>query len=251
MLIRIFTGPGRMRDFAWMEGERIGHLGINHVIAGGGILSDHTGKHALAPGTTFIRRPGAVHDTVTTPDFGECSVGLPSPCLPALVALGIVPPAGSVFPGLPDRSLVAAVEDLAARAAGRTLADSHLMAAAIATVVRLLDRSASPTLPPAVARLRDALEADLAGRRTVAEIATEAGIPPSVVARTFRACLAAAPDAWRRARRLQAAVPLLEHATVKEVAARLGYASASAFGDAFRRFHGRPPRRLRRAGQRR
>lgn len=62
--------------------------------------------------------------------------------------------------------------------------------------------------------------------------------------RRFRALTGASPATWRAHARLLAALPLLRSLSVTAVAARLGYASPSAFTAAFTRVLGVPPSRF-------
>lgn len=55
----------------------------------------------------------------------------------------------------------------------------------------------------------------------------------------------ASPAQWRSRATLLAAIPLLSHRTVTEVAGFLGYATPASFCYAFRRAFGMPPSVLR------
>jgi len=59
--------------------------------------------------------------------------------------------------------------------------------------------------------------------------------------RRFRDEVSMSPAAWRVRARLLAAVPLLRHHSVTQVAGRLGYATPAAFSYAFSRAFGIPP----------
>jgi AraC-like DNA-binding protein len=71
--------------------------------------------------------------------------------------------------------------------------------------------------------------------------AREAGMSERTFTRRFREEIEMSPAAWRSRARLLAAIPLLRHQSVTDVAARLGYATPAAFSYAFTRaFHSSP-----------
>ncbi|MFD7667138.1 AraC family transcriptional regulator [Streptomyces sp. NPDC059788] len=91
-------------------------------------------------------------------------------------------------------------------------------------------------------RVARALRAHPADDRTLAEWGREVGASARTLARAFAAETGMPFGQWRTRVRLQAAMPLLAGgATVAAVAARVGYASPSAFVAAFRRVVGVPP----------
>lgn len=74
-----------------------------------------------------------------------------------------------------------------------------------------------------------------------AEWARDAEMSERTFTRRFREESGMSPAAWRARARLLAAVPLLRHQSVTEVAGRLGYATPAAFSYAFTRiFHTAP-----------
>lgn len=74
-----------------------------------------------------------------------------------------------------------------------------------------------------------------------ADWARAAGLSERALTREFRASTGMSPAAWRARARLLAAVPILRHRNVTEVAMLLGYASPAAFSYAFARVLGAPP----------
>src|SRR5690606_39726558 len=74
--------------------------------------------------------------------------------------------------------------------------------------------------------------------------AREAGMSERTFTRRFREEAEMSPAAWRSRARLLAAIPLLRHQSVTDVAARLGYATPAAFSYAFTRVFGIAPSRL-------
>ncbi|MFI8693283.1 AraC family transcriptional regulator [Dietzia maris] len=109
----------------------------------------------------------------------------------------------------------------------------------------LVQRPDSALLRPIV----DALEVNPGDTRSLGEWAARLGVSERTVTRTFRAETGLSFGAWQAALRAQhAAVMLGGGMPVDEVAVRVGYSSASAFGAAFRRTSGLTPGQFRGAG---
>ncbi|MEV7414775.1 helix-turn-helix transcriptional regulator [Streptomyces sp. NPDC089919] len=79
---------------------------------------------------------------------------------------------------------------------------------------------------------------------TNADWARAAAMSERMFTRRFRQLTGTSPASWRARARLLAAIPLLRHRTVTEVATLLGYASPAAFSYAFTRTFGTPPSTL-------
>jgi AraC-like DNA-binding protein len=99
-------------------------------------------------------------------------------------------------------------------------------------------------------RLNAALEAihhDPAHPWTVPELAAISGLSRATFARLFTRMLGQAPMQYLTDWRMTLARDLLrtEHATLAQIATRIGYASPYAFAAAFQRHHGGPPGRWR------
>lgn len=77
-----------------------------------------------------------------------------------------------------------------------------------------------------------------------AEWAASCDMSERTLGRQFKATTGMTPAAWRSRARLLAAIPLLRHQNVSEVAARLGYATPAAFSYAFSRAFEIPPSHL-------
>ena len=103
-------------------------------------------------------------------------------------------------------------------------------------------------IPSWLARARDRLEEDDAGRISIGSLAEEAGVHPVYFARRFRKHTGMAPaDAARRARLKKAARALLTTDNqLATIAGDAGYADQPAFAKAFRRAFGRTPGEFRR-----
>lgn len=106
---------------------------------------------------------------------------------------------------------------------------------------------AAPTFVPmphsaAMARVAEAAIADIACRRDLADIAAGTGTSVRTVSRLFPAETSLTFKTWRQRVRIMAALERLgTGATVKDVAARLGFSSSAAFAVAFRAVMGHPP----------
>jgi AraC-like DNA-binding protein/mannose-6-phosphate isomerase-like protein (cupin superfamily) len=84
-----------------------------------------------------------------------------------------------------------------------------------------------------------------------ADWARAAAMSERAFTRRFHAETGMSPAAWRARARLLAAIPMLRHQSVTEVAAALGYSSPAAFSYAFGRAFGVAPSTLRGATRRR
>ncbi|MDJ0396037.1 AraC family transcriptional regulator [Rhodococcus sp. G-MC3] len=102
-------------------------------------------------------------------------------------------------------------------------------------------------IDPHLVHALDALHADLRRPWTVESLARVAAMSRSGFAERFRAAMGQSPAAYLTAVRMDAAADLLirEHASVAEVARRLGYESEAGFSRAFRRHIGSTPSRWR------
>lgn len=105
-----------------------------------------------------------------------------------------------------------------------------------------------PVLAPALARIHG----DPARKWTVAELASVAGVSPSVLDERFRAVLGLPPIRYLTGWRMHRAQDLLASSDlgVAAIARRVGYDSEEAFSRAFKRKHGVAPGAWRRTGGR-
>jgi AraC-like DNA-binding protein len=99
---------------------------------------------------------------------------------------------------------------------------------------------------PADARARRLAElalADIKGLRSLERLAQEAGVSQRTAARLFPAQTHMTFKKWRQRARMMAAIEVLgsEQLPIKQVSARLGYASVAAFTAAFREIVGSTP----------
>ena len=120
-------------------------------------------------------------------------------------------------------------------------------------LIETLRREAAVRLPhagvlggladPQLARALANIHADVARGWTVAELAGRAGMSRSVFARRFSEAVGAAPVEYLLSWRMARAKDALLHGrgTLEEIAATVGYKSASAFSTAFSHRVGCPP----------
>jgi AraC-like DNA-binding protein len=96
---------------------------------------------------------------------------------------------------------------------------------------------------PQLARALGCIHSDIGRSWTVAELAQRAGMSRSVFARRFSEAVGAAPVEYLLRWRMALAKDALLHGrgTLDEIAAQVGYKSASAFSTAFRQRVGCPP----------
>lgn len=147
----------------------------------------------------------------------------------------------SVAPLLRELILAACAEPLEWDEKGR---GGHLAALILEEIAR------APTLPlavpeprdPRLVRLAAALAAEPANPLTLDDWATRVGASPRTLRRLFRAETGMGFARWRQALRLAEAAALLAEGTPPaRAAAAVGYASAPAFGAAFRAAFGATP----------
>lgn len=97
---------------------------------------------------------------------------------------------------------------------------------------------------PQIGAALNLMHADIAHRWTVADLARAVGMSRSAFAFAFKQKVGAPPLDYLLRWRMEVARDALRRGeTVAMVAARVGYASESAFGNAFKRIHGTAPKR--------
>jgi AraC-like DNA-binding protein len=155
------------------------------------------------------------------------------------------------------RRIVELIGDEAdARRAGRDLILERLVEVLLVEALRVLPSDAerergllAGLADPALARPLRAIHRDLARRWTVAELARTAGMSRAVFAERFARTVGMPPMQYLLEWRMATARNLLrrEHPPLAELAARVGYQSASAFSTAFSRAMGCSPSEFARA----
>ncbi|MFH8347984.1 AraC family transcriptional regulator [Streptomyces sp. NPDC018045] len=211
------------------------------VYAGRGVLTVTTDAGSwVTPATRAIWIPaGTVHEHRAHGDTDLHTVGVPLDADP----LGLDRPAVlAVGPLL--RELIIAYSGTGDR---RTAEARRLMAVLLDQLRHTplqalhLPRARDPRLAAVCAALR----ADPADPRPLAALGAPAGASERTLARLFRAELGMTFPQWRTQLRLHHALVLLTRdgpaLSVTAIAHRCGWASASAFIDAFRRSFGHPP----------
>lgn len=231
----VVVGSFAMDGGQWFPRHRHEHHQL--AWAGRGVLA------VRAAGSTWVLPPSMA---LWVPAGTEHSTGAAGPALfrslyylPERCPVGwTAPTVVGVSPLL--RELISYLADDALAAAARERAEAvvldQLRPVSVATVQAPMPRD------PRARRVAEALRADPADGRTLAEWGARVGASGRTLARAFVADTGMPYGQWRTRVRLQAAMPLLAGgATVAAVAARVGYASPSAFVAAFRRAVGVPP----------
>ncbi|WP_262040273.1 AraC family transcriptional regulator [Streptomyces sp. Isolate_219] len=179
---------------------------------------------AGTPHATGAAGPALFRSLYFLPD--RCPVGWSAPTV-----VGVSPLLRELISYLSDGTL-----DPAARERAEAVVLDQLRPVSVATVQAPMPHD------PRARRVAEALRADPSDGRTLAEWGTRVGASGRTLARAFVTDTGMPYGQWRTRVRLQAAMPLLAGgATVAAVAARVGYASPSAFVAAFRRAVGVPP----------
>jgi AraC-like DNA-binding protein len=176
------------------------------------------------------------------PANADLLVGL----LPSLIHVRASEDAGARL-----RALVSIVQEEASDA--RPGRDAILSRLIEVMLIETLRREATASFPhvgvlggladPQLARALANIHADVGRGWTVADLAREAGMSRSVFARRFSEAVGAAPVEYLLHWRMALAKDALVHGrgTMDELAATVGYRSASAFSTAFRQRVGCPP----------
>jgi AraC-like DNA-binding protein len=136
---------------------------------------------------------------------------------------------------------------------GSLYADTLADALAI-HLVHISSRRAEIVLPrcclsgPALQRVCDRIEADLAGELSIAELAREAHLSPYHFSRAFKEATGLPPHSYLTARRIEHAKELLatSEMPMSEIATEVGFSSQAHLTDCFHRLVGVTPREFRR-----
>jgi AraC-like DNA-binding protein len=206
-----------------------------------GVLRVRVGddRWTLAPGHAAWIPGGAAHDVVAVREADLCCAYVdPARCPP-----GLLPPGPTALEATPlFRELVGLL--------GREDVEDETRALAELLLFRQLRPADAPTVTLRRPRddrsvlVADALRADPADDRTLAEWGRVAGASGRTLARLFVAETGLPFAAWRTRLRIAVALDLLaDGLPVSTVAGRVGYATPSAFVAAFRRETGTTPGR--------
>jgi AraC-like DNA-binding protein len=149
------------------------------------------------------------------------------------------------------RTLVSIIrEENSDKRPGREVILSHLIEVTLIEMLRSQDAAWFPRVStlgglfdPQLAKALAEIHADVGRSWTIAELARRAGMSRSVFARRFSEVVGAAPVEYLLRWRMALAKDALLHGggTLEEIAAQVGYKSASAFSTAFRQRVGCPP----------
>ena len=219
-------------------------------VRGAGALR-HDGKdYALPAGTGFLLRPDAPHAYEPTEQpwdvyflaFDGEAVGS------LLGALGFT--RGGMLYFTETQTAVRCLGEIFARTKSGAPPDGFALSSLVYAFLTALRASAS--FEPVGARTAHAamlhpvleyINAHLDRPLTLAALAKRIGVSEQYLCRLFTQCLGVRPFRYIALRRMEAARSLLVETglPVQEIARRVGYGSASYFGEQFRRLGGMPP----------
>jgi AraC family transcriptional regulator len=219
------------------------------------------GADRSVPGQVSILPPGTSARFRNRGMLGVTTIHLDRPRLEALVGGDDARRALDRLPlrvGIVDPLIAAAMTALA-DALRRPGTHAAQYADAIADTLALhVLRSAAPLPPPRVAgglptcalrRVQDRVEAGLANRLTIDDLARETGLSSYHFSRAFRATTGLTPHRYVLERRIARAKALLRDSDmpIAEVALSVGFSSQTHLTDCFRRLVGTSPGEYRRA----
>jgi AraC-like DNA-binding protein len=211
---------------------------------------DRGGEHPLTPGTLLIRAAGRPHRVERTRDgrWLEWYLSIPEKLADALAELAVIDPRARCWRPADLPALHQAIVRWSAVAERcRDRATTATLIGATAGLLAQAQAETSPPLDQRCRRLRDALDRDLSADCAIEGLLRDLGDPDTVRA-AFRARFGCTPREYRLRRRIAVAEGLLREGTsAREVAARLGWPDASAFGRQFRAAVGCTPGRWRRS----
>lgn len=235
----------RVARYALDRGDRFGrhsHVEPQLVWGARGVLRVRAGEAewTLAPSRAAWIPGGVSHDVIAARDADLCCVYVePGRCDP-----GVLPTRATPLQATP---LLRELIDLL----GAEDVDERTRAHAEQLLLGVLRPAEAPTVPvpspddDRLAVVADGLRADPADDRDLEAWGRAAGASGRTLARLFVAETGLTFAAWRTRLRIAVALELLaEGVPVAVVAARVGYASPSAFVAAFRRETGTTPARV-------
>ncbi len=253
-----YTGDSLLRT----DRKYDAYFAFIYVLDGEGTYTDYLGRSIrYRPGMCLVRHPGTTFRIVRNPTQGgrilEFASALPACFAQALRALDLIPPdVTRLEPGLSLPLVHLCEEYLAAAQEVRSRASCfHAFGKFLELFSAFLiydeKRHSTPQDENGAALRRAALLlADRLDREVeMEEIAAEVGMGYENFRKLFRARYGLSPQACRLQCKMRKADVYLMHTelSVKEIAARLGYGSASAFSRQYARTNRRSPGDLRRS----
>jgi len=234
------------RAFTWERGRVLSAFQLLAISQGRGILESRSGSAHLSAGSVFLLPPGYWHRNRPEPETGwtEDWVELGGPTLAAWLGHGILDVAPvhmnrrSAFWGrFAELHRVCIAHQLGYRAIASDLAMTLLASVVSQSLVSA--RTNKPALPDLARQARELL---MQGR-DVKSIARALGVSYLTLYRKFKQATGLAPKEYAKAIRLARAEDLLAcgDLSVKEIAGRLGYHSASHLSLEFKKARGKPP----------
>lgn len=223
-----------------------------HVLRGTGWLEVGGQRHELTAGRSFILRPGewvnAMHhrnDPIHNfaAHFRPMQRGRPCLSISGLPQAGVVTRETALFEAMARHAVRLAD-------AGDTLGLQESAALVFALATQVVRDAGLPALDPVDQRIRPLIEqinANPGQRRSVAQMAREAGLSKVHFTRRFKRLTGESPNLYLMRRRIERASQLIQQSPFKieEIAETLGYSDVYFFSRQFKRITGHPPSHLR------
>ena len=242
----------RYQPSAVLEAHAHEQASLTFVLAGG--FEEEIGRRRseLRPNALLVK-PGSVdHRDLIGPAGASIIFVEPMPARAALIddAVPVLRSVSLVRPPALARICGRLRQEIRRPDAGTGLAVESLLLEALSLVGRQRERGPIAGRPPQwLQRIRDALAEQLPDPPTITELATEAGVDPTYVARAFRRHFRMCPSEFVQQLRIDRAAAQLSSSDkpLAQIAADAGFSDQSHLGRVFRRYTGTTPAAFRRA----
>ncbi len=244
------------RDYR-SEGVRrpLDNFGLFHyALAGNGVFRDADGEHPIAQGQGFLCRMNdphvAYYAVAEGPFHWECLGITFSGTTAMLLMEDLISRYGPVF-SVPLRSaLIERFLAIGRRQSSLSAEESAQLVFSLLQTLESLGETESNAIPMLVRRALRMIEERAATRFNVSELSRELRVSREHLTRVMRLSLGKTPHEVIRQKKIVAACHWLRETgfTIKEVAARLGYANPAIFIEAFKKSMHATPTAFRRNG---
>jgi AraC-like DNA-binding protein len=234
-----------------VERNRDGLYGLSLAIAGSAVYIDrHGDRHPLRPGSIFqfSDPPGGPRGRVESrAGFLECTVSFEAVIGRKLEELGLWKSDFVCAAAEPSPTLLRRYQDLYRRMVASPVTHEEALRGIVAIVDHAYAHAAdigdeARLMAEASRLLRDRVDRPHA----VHQAARDLGMPYETFRKRFTAHAGMAPHAFVLRHRMERACELLRDASVKEVAAKLGYRTPFAFSRQFKKVIGSAPKQFKR-----
>ncbi|HYF52000.1 MAG TPA: AraC family transcriptional regulator [Planctomycetota bacterium] len=230
-------------------------LGVNFCIQGRGTYRDKDGTtFEIAPGTLFHRFPNRLHSTWFDPqsNFIEFFIVLDAATAIHFATLGLISEQPVLDVGV-QQTIIEEFVELQKALAATTSEVPHALAVTktLSFIQNLYERARQKRLQSYWERVvSDAcsiLETNIEDRISMEDVAKRLNVSYTSFRKHFRRITGLSPGDYRVKFRLDRAKDMLMHASVKQVAANLGYCDPFTFSAQFKTVTGQSPRDFQRA----